>query len=193
MKKLLLLLLFATITSSCSKKFYPNTNGDQSVLGVINNKIKAGNANHKTPVFLENKELSSEELKLLNVFKGEDFTSIKVLAKSEAREAINPVIKRKVIQLIPFKDELLGPKYYNDIKNDVVINTIAFHNGQGTIGPFPLLILDGIPLRGEDIVNSINAKKIEDIESINLLKTDVAYKIYGIRAINGVLIITSKK
>lgn len=50
----------------------------------------------------------------------------------------------------------------------------------------PLIIIDGIP---RDNMNRINA---EDIESISVLK-DASAAIYGVRAANGVVLITTKK
>lgn len=53
----------------------------------------------------------------------------------------------------------------------------------------PLIILDGIPLTGSNL-NTINPN---DIESMNILKDASATAIYGSRASNGVIIITTKQ
>lgn len=59
--------------------------------------------------------------------------------------------------------------------------------GQATLGNNePLVVVDGIP--GRDI-NSINPN---DVESINILK-DASAAIYGARAANGVILVTTKK
>ncbi len=61
--------------------------------------------------------------------------------------------------------------------------------GQGTFGKSgPLYVVDGVPIGGE-IINSINPN---DIESINVLKDASASAIYGSRAANGVILITTK-
>lgn len=52
----------------------------------------------------------------------------------------------------------------------------------------PLIILDGIPF--EENINDINPG---DIESVNVLKDASSAAIYGARAANGVIIITTKK
>ena len=61
--------------------------------------------------------------------------------------------------------------------------------GVGTFGNNePLYIVDGVPLKGN--LNSINPN---DIESMQVLKDAAAASIYGARAGNGVVIITTKK
>lgn len=70
----------------------------------------------------------------------------------------------------------------------------------------PLWVLDGIPLEGTEIPNMEDLKDIDniyqtsiagvnpsDIESITVLKDAAATAIYGARAANGVIVITTKK
>lgn len=70
----------------------------------------------------------------------------------------------------------------------------------------PLWVLDGIPLEGTDIPSmedlqdidniyqtSISGINPQDIESITVLKDAAATAIYGARAANGVIVITTKK
>ena len=56
-------------------------------------------------------------------------------------------------------------------------------------GTSPLFILDGVPITSSDF-NSINPG---DIESINVLKDASSTSIYGARAANGVVVITTKR
>ena len=56
-------------------------------------------------------------------------------------------------------------------------------------GTSPLFILDGVPISASDF-NTINPA---DIESINVLKDASSTSIYGARAANGVVVITSKR
>ncbi len=61
--------------------------------------------------------------------------------------------------------------------------------GVSTIGnSAPLFIIDGVPTTG-----SINMFSTNDIESIEVLKDGAAAAIYGSRAANGVIVITTKK
>ena len=61
--------------------------------------------------------------------------------------------------------------------------------GAGTLGNNnPLFIIDGVPTTG-----NINTFSVTDIESIEVLKDGAAAAIYGSRAANGVVLITTKK
>ncbi|WP_303312739.1 TonB-dependent receptor [Hymenobacter sp. BT730] len=62
----------------------------------------------------------------------------------------------------------------------------------------PLYVIDGYPLPSSDaggnsIENQLNAINPNDIESIDVLKDASATAIYGLRAANGVVIITTKR
>src|SRR5690606_15734942 len=60
----------------------------------------------------------------------------------------------------------------------------------------PLIVVDGVPLSPGGISGSPNAMSLinpNDIESVNILKDAAASAIYGSRASNGVIIITTKK
>ncbi|HEY8397133.1 MAG TPA: SusC/RagA family TonB-linked outer membrane protein [Flavihumibacter sp.] len=60
----------------------------------------------------------------------------------------------------------------------------------------PLVVVDGVPMDGGGIAGSaniLNTINPNDIESINVLKDAAATALYGSRASNGVMIITTKK
>ncbi|AZQ64539.1 TonB-dependent receptor [Flammeovirga pectinis] len=60
----------------------------------------------------------------------------------------------------------------------------------------PLIVIDGVPVDSEGVAgmrNPLNAINPNDIESMTVLKDASATAIYGSRASNGVLIITTKK
>ena len=56
-------------------------------------------------------------------------------------------------------------------------------------GTSPLFILDGVPVSSADF-NTLNPS---DIESISVLKDASSTSIYGARAANGVVVITTKR
>ena len=61
--------------------------------------------------------------------------------------------------------------------------------GSGTLGNNnPLFIVDGVPTTG-----NINMFSVGDIESLEVLKDGAAAAIYGARAANGVVVITTKR
>lgn len=60
----------------------------------------------------------------------------------------------------------------------------------------PLIIVDGVPMDGNSVKGSSNALSLiapENIESMTVLKDASATAIYGSRASNGVIIVTTKK
>ncbi|GAB2838760.1 SusC/RagA family TonB-linked outer membrane protein [Ferruginibacter profundus] len=60
----------------------------------------------------------------------------------------------------------------------------------------PLIVIDGVPVEGNGIAGSgnyLNTINPNDIESISVLKDASATSLYGSRASNGVVIITTKK
>src|SRR4029079_17784804 len=60
----------------------------------------------------------------------------------------------------------------------------------------PLIVIDGVPVDNGGIAGTANALSMinpNDIESFNILKDASATAIYGARASNGVIIITTKK
>ncbi|MER3470721.1 MAG: SusC/RagA family protein [Chitinophagaceae bacterium] len=60
----------------------------------------------------------------------------------------------------------------------------------------PLIVIDGVPIDNTSLSGSANALSLinpNDIESFNILKDASATAIYGSRASNGVIIITTKK
>ncbi|HVE60222.1 MAG TPA: TonB-dependent receptor plug domain-containing protein, partial [Chitinophagaceae bacterium] len=64
---------------------------------------------------------------------------------------------------------------------------------------FPLVVIDGVPVFTGDISTNLSANNVlgnlnpNDIESIEVLKDAAATAIYGSRAANGVLLVTTKK
>lgn len=71
-------------------------------------------------------------------------------------------------------------------KSNIIIRGV----GTLTAGTNPLIVVDGYPLTEGSSLNSLNPN---DIESINVLKDAASAAIYGSRAANGVVIVTTKK
>ncbi len=57
----------------------------------------------------------------------------------------------------------------------------------------PLIVIDGYPLPDQGADNVLNSFGTGDIESIDVLKDAAAASIYGVRASNGVIMITTKR
>ena len=63
--------------------------------------------------------------------------------------------------------------------------------GVGTLNNnSPLFVIDGIPVFGDNGLNSLNPN---DISSIEVLKDGASTAIYGARAANGVVLVTTKR
>lgn len=72
--------------------------------------------------------------------------------------------------------------------------------GQGSInsGTYPLVVVDGVPIQTGDLGGDANTNALgdinpADIESMEILKDGSATAIYGSRASNGVMLITTKR
>ncbi len=71
-------------------------------------------------------------------------------------------------------------------KNDPVIRI----RGIGTFGNnSPLVIIDGVPSE----VGALGDISVDDIESVSVLKDAASASIYGVRAANGVILVTTKR
>jgi iron complex outermembrane receptor protein len=57
----------------------------------------------------------------------------------------------------------------------------------------PLLIIDGIPIRGESLSSALAGLIPEDIRRVDVLKDLASTSIYGMRGAGGVIIITTRR
>lgn len=79
--------------------------------------------------------------------------------------------------------------------SDGIIRGYSTMNAQKT----PLYVIDGFPIENTSLdshgsaTESLPFLNLEDIESITVLKDAAAASIYGARAANGVIVITTKK
>ena len=121
-------------------------------------------------------------------------TGYKTVIKSDVAGSISSV-KAKDIERLPvigFDQALQGQVSGLQVTqatgapgDDIVIRI----RGAGTLGVNdPLFIIDGVPTTGD-----INMFSTSDIASIEVLKDGSAAAIYGARAANGVIVITTKK
>ncbi|MCF7568278.1 SusC/RagA family TonB-linked outer membrane protein [Sabulilitoribacter arenilitoris] len=83
-----------------------------------------------------------------------------------------------------------GIQVVEDADGRINLDDIAIR-GVGTISSnrAPLLVVDGFPIN----VTNFNTINPNDVESINILKDAAAASIWGARAANGVIVITTKK
>ncbi len=115
-------------------------------------------------------------------------TGYQVLSKERATGAYDIIGRDKIEKRIftSAAEALEGQATgLSTFKGDVVVRGIStFSTG---IGSDPLLVVDGMPT--ERKLENIN---MNDIETITLLKDAAATSIYGVRAANGVIVVTTK-
>lgn len=75
----------------------------------------------------------------------------------------------------------------NDMVLDIEQNPMMIRGISGKMPENPLYVIDGVPQDGADHLNP------NDIESINVLNDASAMAVYGARAANGVVVVTTKK
>jgi len=78
--------------------------------------------------------------------------------------------------------------YFDDRRNTIAPLQIRGLSSLGYSSTMPLIILNNFPYEGD--INSINPG---DIESVSILRDAAAYAIWGARAGNGVIVITTKQ
>jgi TonB-linked SusC/RagA family outer membrane protein len=115
-------------------------------------------------------------------------TGYQVLSKERATGAYDIIGKDKIEKKIytTLKDALEGQTPgLSSFKGDFVIRGVSTFSS--SVGSDPLLVIDGMPT--ERKIDDINSN---DIESMTVLKDAAASSIYGVRAANGVIVITTK-
>jgi hypothetical protein len=199
MKKVLIQLLLISFLYSCTNKQISNIGTQlsqnqprESLIGKINKEISRTKINDQAIYILNGVEFDKNELEYLNQLPLEDFIDVIALNKDVATKIYGQKGSNGAVVLTSFTDELLDIDYYSALDNETVVNAISKFNSQGLINKNPILVINGIPLRGEDIASKINALEQNNISEISLLKKQTAYSIYGIRAMNGVLLIDIK-
>ncbi|MDX6748057.1 hypothetical protein SHK09_14770 [Polaribacter sp. PL03] len=189
MKKITLFAIITLILNSCSPKLIPNEKSESSLLGKINNQIENKTISKEALIYLNEKNISYENLIELNIFDLKDFTDINYLNKKEGKNEYGETGKNGAIRIKSFLDPLLDYKFYKKIDNKEVLNFIDKSSKEEIVNKNPLLVVSGKPLRGKEIASTINILKIE---KMTLMKPVIGYRLYGIRAINGVILIDPK-
>lgn len=175
-----------------SQELIPNDLGFKSLIGKINSQIEQKKLLENVKFYLNNEEINLDELIVLNKLKPTEIIDIEFYDVTNAVNKYGENVTGGAVNIVPFIDEALSSKYYYSIQNKRVLETIEtlVENKQVKINP--IIVLNGKPLRGEDISIKINEIEVDSIESINQLDKIKGYEIYGIRAIPGVIIITTK-
>lgn len=177
--------------------------GKLPLLYAIENKMVIVKDRKKTEDSLPNKPLDSDSLKNDDVVKEYDLYQVDIVStgyqqtpKDQSTGSFilvdNAQIKRKVGgDLISRLDGITSGLLFN--KNTLVSNSGRLDlsiRGRSTIyaNDQPLIILDNFPFNA-----GWNALNPNDVASVTILKDAAAAAIWGVRAGNGVIVITTKK
>ena len=154
-----------------------------SSLGYKEQIVAAGSASARTVTLQEDSQMLQETVVVgYGVQKKVNLTGAVAMVNSEEMNA-RPIssVASGLQGLLP------GVTVVNSSSQPGQANTTIRVRGVGTIGNSnPLILIDGI----EGDISSINP---EDIESVSVLKDAASSAIYGARAANGVLLVTTKK
>ena len=154
-----------------------------SSLGYKEQVVAAGSASARTVTLHEDSQMLQETVVVgYGVQKKVNLTGAVAMVNSEEMNA-RPIssVASGLQGLLP------GVTVVNPSSQPGQANTTIRVRGVGTIGNSnPLILIDGI----EGDISSINP---EDIESVSVLKDAASSAIYGARAANGVLLVTTKK
>jgi hypothetical protein len=191
MKKIILILFLSGFLNSYAQDTIQNAEKPKSLLETINDQILLKTITEGAIIYFNDEKTSSEDLAQLNEFDIKDFVAIDFLRKKEAVKKFGKEGQNGAILLKPFIDDRLTLQYYSGIKNKTIVDKIAFSTQNGATKSNPILVVNGIPLLGDEIAGTINTIDETSIKQIVVLKKIAAYRIYGIRAINGVLLITT--
>ena len=154
-----------------------------SSLGYKERVVAAGSAAAKNITLIEDSQMIEETVVVgYGVQKKVNLTGAVAMVGSEEMSA-RPIssVASGLQGLLP------GVTVVNSSSQPGQANTTIRVRGVGTIGNSnPLILIDGV----EGDITSINP---EDIESVSVLKDAASAAIYGARAANGVLLVTTKK
>lgn len=173
----------STNTNAKGEFYLSNVNEDAviiiSYLGYVTKELKAGR-----DMGLIKLDIGTGELEEVTVVS----TGYQLLPKERATGAFDVIGKEKIEKRIftnltqVLEGQAPGLSTY---KGNAVIRGI--NTFSTNIGNTPLLVIDGLPT--ERSMNDIN---VNDIETVTVLKDAAASSIYGVRAANGVIVITTK-
>ncbi|HXJ99250.1 MAG TPA: TonB-dependent receptor [Gelidibacter sp.] len=189
------------------------TTGTQSDFdGKYTISAKAGDILSFTYVGLKSQEVTVGASNTINISMQEDASLLDeivvvgygVQRKSEITGAISSVKAQDIQDLVSssFESQLAGRSSGVQVSSSGVIGEAPKINIRGVAsinsGTDPLYVVDGVPYSssgsGSNVdVNPLSDLNPNDIESFEILKDGAASAIYGSRAANGVILITTKK
>ncbi|CAN5916811.1 hypothetical protein BH24BAC1_BH24BAC1_40780 [soil metagenome] len=146
------------------------------------------------PLFvLEGRPLQGEQIAdNLTGIRQEEIAGVEVRGKKEAKAKYGSLGRQGAVELSPVPDAAFRSEYY-DYNNPLLTQLVSQFLKRGMVQSYPLYVLDGQPLGGEEIRNRLSASSDEEIAAVEVLKQTTANELYGIQARNGVVLISTKE
>lgn len=157
-----------------------------SAIGFVKQEVPVNGRNY-VDIHLESDDLSLEEVIINGAYGASDkksFTGAATVVSSDKLLATQPTNLTQALQGASPGVQVLNTNGQPGSNGSITVRGIS-SVGAGTD---PLYILDGMPYNGD--LSSINPS---DIENLTVLKDASATTLYGSRAANGVIVITTKK
>jgi len=195
-----ILILFSIVNISC-KKDSDNKNSDNEnskhsysndyIRDTISIEINKGVIGNKH-LFIINENIlyETEIYNIISKIKKDDIISLTIIDKNEASEKYPSTAKDGIVKINYYIDTLLKPKYYVT-QNIEIMNAINNLISQRKVVRYPLIVIDGKPLRGTEIKQYLDILNNNSIKSILTMTLKSGLQLYGERAINGVVIINT--
>jgi hypothetical protein len=151
--------------------------------------ISKGTIGHQHLFVVNEKALTESEIDIkLSSIKKEDIISVEIINIKDGVNSKYPNAKEGVVKINYYIDYLLKPNYYN-INNVFITSALNDLIAQKKVVQFPLIVLNGLPLRGTTIKEKLDGLNSESVTAISVLDYNAGLSIYGERAINGVVMI----
>ena len=199
MKTLSLILttiLFSAMLSTACKKDdtneeYNYTYNNDYIRDTILYQINVGTIGVKH-LFVVNEHMISDDKinSAISSIKKDDIISLAIINKSDAVVTYGSSANDGVVKINYYIDPLLKPEYYVT-NNKEIMDVIDDLINQGKVVRYPLIVIDGKPLRGTEIKENLDSLNNDSIKSISVMTLQSGLQLYGERAINGVVIINT--
>jgi len=157
-----------------------------SAIGFAEVKVAVGNQ-QTIEVVLETSMSELQEVQVINTAYGttdrKTFTGAATVVSGEKLQKIQSTNVGQALQGVSSGVQVLNTNGQPGANANILIRGLSSIGGNNS----PLILLDGMPFEGS--LNSINPT---DIESMTILKDAAATSLYGSRAANGIVVITTK-
>jgi len=195
MRTMSFIILFLVLLFSCKKESsnnYEYVYNNDYIRDTILVQINKGIIGPKHQFIVNERLLDDSEINsTISSINVSDIISISFIDKITAVDSYSSSATDGIVKINYYVDPLLKPEYYTNIDNTYIMGIINALIIQNKVVRYPLIVLDGYPLRGLDIKSHLDNLDNGSIKSILVMNLDSGLQLYGDRAINGVVIINT--